>query len=68
MPEFVREALEGHNLMAAYRDRPAYQQNDYLGWIHRAKRQETKDKRLRQILEELAAGDVYMKMDWCPRQ
>jgi uncharacterized protein YdeI (YjbR/CyaY-like superfamily) len=64
MPDFVREALEEHVLMDAYHARPAYQQNDYLGWINRAKRQETKAKRLGQMLEELAAGDVYMKMDW----
>ena len=68
MPNFVREALEGHNLVAAYRERPAYQQNDYIGWITRAKRQETKVKRLTQMLEELAAGDVYMKMDWNSRR
>ncbi len=63
MPEFVREALEGHTLMSAYQARPAYQQNDYIGWITRAKRQETKTKRLTQMLEELFAGDGYMKMD-----
>ena len=28
----------------------------------RAKRQETKEKRLQQIVDELKAGDVYMKM------
>ena len=48
--------------MEAYHKRPAYQQNDYVGWINRAKRQETKEKRLRQMLEELARGGVYMKM------
>lgn len=62
MPEFVQQALREHNLMDAYRDRPAYQQNDYIGWINQAKRQETKEKRLTQMLEELAAGGVYMKM------
>ena len=48
--------------MEAYQKRPAYQQNDYIGWINRAKRQETKEKRLRQMLEELEAGGIYMKM------
>ena len=62
MPDFVKQALAEKGLMEAYRDRPAYQQNDYVGWINRAKRQETKDKRLRQMLEELARGGVYMKM------
>ena len=41
MPEFVRAALIEKSLMAAYLNRPAYQQNDYIGWISRAKRNET---------------------------
>lgn len=63
MPAFVRLALESNGLIEAYRARPAYQQNDYLGWIDGAKRQETKDKRLRQMLDELARGGVYMNMN-----
>jgi hypothetical protein len=41
---------------------PPYQQNDYIGWITRARRPETQEKRLDQMLEELEKGDVYMKM------
>lgn len=37
MPVFVRNALDERGLMEAYLDRPPYQQNDYLGWISRAK-------------------------------
>ncbi len=62
MPVFMEEALIERGLMEAYRDRPAYQQNDYIGWITRAKRQETVEKRLAQVLEELESGDKYMKM------
>ena len=62
MPDFVKQALEERGLMEAYQKRPAYQQNDCIGWINRAKRQETKEKRLRQMLEELEAGGIYMKM------
>ncbi len=62
MPEFIRKELEGRGLMDAYRGRPAYQQNDYIGWITRAKRQETVDKRLAQMLDELENGEIYMKM------
>ena len=64
MPEYVREALEARGMMEAYRARPPYQQNDYIGWITRAKRPETQEKRLNQMLDELEKGDVYMKMDW----
>ena len=68
MPDAIRDALEEQGLMAAYRARPAYQQNDYLGWIIRAKRPATQAKRLAQMLDELRCGAVYMKMAWHPRQ
>ena len=64
MPDFVREALEARGLMTLYERRPAYQQNDYLGWITRAKREETVQKRLAQMLDELERGDTYMKMNY----
>ena len=64
MPEFVRSALESNNLMGAYIHRPAYQQNDYIGWITGAKMSATRQKRLEQMLDELFRGDVYMKMEY----
>ena len=66
MPDFVEESLKHHGLSEAYRARPAYQQNDYIGWINRAKRPETKLKRLEQMLEELRRGGVYMGMEHRP--
>ncbi len=62
MPPYVEEALLAHGLMAAYNARPAYQQNDYIGWIQQAKRSETREKRLAQMLAELRQGGVYMNM------
>ena len=64
MPGYVREALLERDLMDEYRLRPPYQQNDYIGWIIRAKRAETRERRLGQMLDELAAGDRYMKMSY----
>jgi len=64
MPKDVEERLLRENLMDAYRKRPPYQQNDYLGWISKAKRPETKEKRISQMLEELRSGDKYMGMDY----
>lgn len=64
MPDYVEEALEERDLVGAYRARPAYQKNDYVGWITRAKREATRQKRLAQMLEELEGGDKYMKMDY----
>ena len=66
MPAEVRTALEERGLMAEYEARPAYQRNDYLGWIARAKRPETRTKRLATMLEELEAGGVYMGMEHRP--
>ena len=68
MPDFVADALKAEGLRDSYDARPWYQRNDYLGWIDRAKRDDTKMKRLRQMLDELKAGDVYMKMAWRPRR
>lgn len=64
MPDGVRAALSKRGLTAAYEARPAYQRNDYLGWIAQAKREETKAKRLARMLDELERGGVYMNMAW----
>ncbi len=66
MPGFVREALEANGLTGMYDARPAYQRNDYLGWILRAKRPETGQRRLNRMLDELRTGGVYMGMDHPP--
>ncbi len=68
MPEDIKITLETRGLMLAYLSRPAYQQNDYLGWISYAKRPETRQKRINQMLDELHKGDVYMKMAWQPKK
>lgn len=62
MPKFVEDALFEHGVMNDYKSRPAYQQNDYLGWINSAKQDATKQKRLDQMLDELKAGGIYMNM------
>ena len=60
MPDFIRNALEERALIEAYRRRPAYQQNDYVGWVMRARRPETQAKRLATMLDELERGEGYM--------
>jgi len=64
MPDFVREALEERGLRTAYDARPPYQRNDYLLWINKARRDDTKRKHLIQMLDELETGGVYMGMKW----
>ena len=66
MPDFVMDALAERGLLEAYRSRPPYQQNDYLGWISRARRPDTRHRRLQQMLDELERGDRYMKMSHRP--
>lgn len=66
MPKDVAELLDDRGLVEAYETRPYYQRNDYLGWIGRAKRNETRQKRIDQMLDELEIGGVYMGMDHSP--
>lgn len=67
MPDYFRDALNTRGLMDAYLSRPPYQQNDYIGWIQRARLESTRQKRLNQMLDELEKGNVYMKMKWNPK-
>jgi hypothetical protein len=46
----------------------SYQQNDYIGWITRAKRDSTRQQRIDQMLDELTRGDAYMKMAYNARR
>jgi uncharacterized protein YdeI (YjbR/CyaY-like superfamily) len=68
MPDFIRESLNEHGLMDAYHARPPYQQNDYIGWVTRAKREGTRQKRLDQMLDELKGGNLYMNMKWSEKK
>ncbi len=64
MPDFVLETLGKTGLLESYEARPPYQQNDYIGWITSAKQPATRQRRLAQMLDELARGDKYMKMPY----
>jgi hypothetical protein len=66
MPDYIRNALNERKLVDAYHARPDYQQNDYIGslCVIRAKHDETKQKRLAQMLDELEGGNLYMNMSW----
>lgn len=66
MPVDVRAALDDRGLFALYLERPFYQRNDYLSWIDRAARPETRLKRIDQMLDELEQGGLYMRMDHPP--
>ena len=68
MPATIRKKLVARGLLDAYRQRPPYQRNDYLSWISRAKREETRRRRLQQMLAELERGDLYMRMRYRPRK
>ncbi|MGE5391284.1 MAG: YdeI/OmpD-associated family protein [Deltaproteobacteria bacterium] len=68
IPPYITEALESEGLTESYWARPPYQRNDYIGWITRAKLQETIDKRLNQMLDELKDGTRYMGMKYNARK
>jgi hypothetical protein len=67
MPDDVLEALRSRGLMEAYRARPPYQQNDYLGWLARAVRRETRQRRLGVMLRELSQRSGYMGLPYTPK-
>ena len=62
MPQDILDALTSSGVMGDYEARPSYQRNDYIGWITRAAKDETRQKRIDQMVAELKAGGVYMKM------
>jgi uncharacterized protein YdeI (YjbR/CyaY-like superfamily) len=64
MPDDIAALLRARKLADAYAARPPYQRNDYLRWIGAAKRDETRCKRIAQMLAELKAGDAYMRMPY----
>ena len=66
MPDDVCTELEERGVMELYQGRPFYQRNDYLAWIGRAARLETRRNRIEQMLDELEQGGIYMKMDHPP--
>ncbi|MCL2833706.1 MAG: YdeI/OmpD-associated family protein [Treponema sp.] len=67
IPDYITAALDRGNLWDLYNARPPYQRNDYIGWITRGKREETRQKRLNQMLEELRNGNAYMGMKYLPK-
>ncbi|MFT4145943.1 MAG: YdeI/OmpD-associated family protein [Mobilitalea sp.] len=62
IPDDVMQIFNSTGTFSAYKLRPPYQQNDYIGWIGRAKRNETREKRINQMVAELRTGDTYMGM------
>jgi hypothetical protein len=68
MPSYIRTAMTRAGVTAAYRQRPAYQRNDYIRWIAAAKLETTREKRLKQMIRELEGGSRYMSMKWSPRK
>ena len=66
MPASLRAELQAADLLTAFKQRPAYQRNDYLHWIARGARPETRRKRITQMMDELAKGGVYMRMPHRP--
>lgn len=58
VPEDVRAALVESGVMPNFQKRPFQQRNDYLAWISRARRDETRRHRVTQMIEELRRGGV----------
>lgn len=59
LPDEIVAELKSAGLEDEYKSRPYYQQKGYLQWITDAKREETREKRIRTMLTELEDG-TYM--------
>jgi hypothetical protein len=66
MPGNVRHALDKRELADAFRDRPQYQQDDYLKWIATAAGPTAKQQRLDQMLDELQNGKLFKGEPYTP--
>lgn len=66
MPEEIAAILDREGLRGAYDARPSYQRNDYIGWIGRAVREQTRIRRIEQMLDELRSGSGFMGAPWLP--
>ncbi len=64
MTAAVRAALTKHGVLAAYRARPPYQRNDYLGWIKQSVSPANQAKRIETMIHDLKDGGLYMAMKW----
>lgn len=64
MPDDVRQALEAGGLTETFAARPDNHRNGYVAWIQESRRDITRRKRIRQMLEELYSGDTYRGAAW----
>jgi uncharacterized protein YdeI (YjbR/CyaY-like superfamily) len=64
LPISIKNLLLAESLYEAYQARPFYQRNDYIHWIMGAKREDTAQKRIAQMIRELRAGNLYMIMEY----
>ena len=57
LPPYIAEAFQASpKAWAAFRAMPPSHRRHYVGWIHMAKRPETREKRIRESIALLAAG------------
>jgi hypothetical protein len=64
LPKDYEDLLRENGVLDAYQKRPYYQQSGWIRWMDSAKQESTKERRQRQMIDELKAGNVYMKMPW----
>jgi uncharacterized protein YdeI (YjbR/CyaY-like superfamily) len=62
MPPDVAQAILLAQARADYDERPACQRNDYLRWSRQARTEQTRQRRIAQMVAELRSGGVYMGM------
>lgn len=66
MPADIRIHLAERNLTDAFRRRPEDQKRKYLEWIEGTRFSILRSRRIRQMLDELDRGDMYMNSAFSP--
>lgn len=66
MPADIRMHLAERNLTDAFRRRPEDQKQSYLAWIEDTRFSILRTRRIRQMLDELERGDLYMSGAFSP--
>jgi hypothetical protein len=62
IPKYIKDMLKKEELLEKYNAQIYTYRKGYVQWIEEAKQEETKQKRITKMIEEVREGNVYMGM------
>lgn len=66
LPLYIKKALQQSKLLDAFEKQIYTYRKGYVHWIEQAKQEETKQRRIAQMLREVKSGKEYMGMQRAP--